>query len=269
MEYFVGDEKTNKTSALILIIIISSAIIISTQTATAQPQWNLQITDLAGKTTTLTYEQVTAMSSVTIDSSLYCYGSLVTEGAWTGVQLSYLLNQVGLDPSVTSVAFLAQDNYKVVIPIETAKQQDVILSYQKDSVPLNEVYRLVIPYTNGAVWIAQVTSISMGTDVVPSPQSQSPALTDALYNSRFSAAQASTQSTPAPTPTTVQQIPTPNPTQTPHNQITPNPTEPSIDATEAPSQPQVFPLTSLYAAVVGIVVALAVASIAVYRGKKH
>jgi hypothetical protein len=49
--------------------------------------------------------------------------------------------------------------------------------------PLNEVYRLVIPYTNGAVWIVQVTSIRLGTDVVPSPQSQSSALTDALKNS--------------------------------------------------------------------------------------
>lgn len=269
MEYFSGDEKTNKTSTVIILIMISSALVISTQTATAQPQWNLQITDLAGKTTTLTYEQVTAMPQVTIDSALYCYGSLVTEGAWTGVELSYLLNQVGLDPSVTSVAFLAQDNYKVVIPIETAKQQDTILAYQKDSVPLNEVYRLVIPYTNGAVWIAQVTSVSMGTDVVPSPQSQSPALTDALYNSRFSATQASTQPTLAPTPTTVQQIPTPDPTQIPHNQITPNPTEPPIDATETPGQPQTFPSTSLYAAVSGIVVALAVASIAVYRRRKH
>jgi hypothetical protein len=222
---------------------------------------------LTGKTTTLTYGQVTAMPSVTIDSGLYCYGSLVTDGAWTGVQLSYLLNQVGLDPSVTSVAFLAQDNYKVVIPIETAKQQDVIIAYQKDSVPLSEVYRLVIPYTNGAVWIAQVTSISMGTDVVPSPQSQSPALTDALKNSVWDKNPVSQQLTPAPTP--VQQIPTPNPTEAPHNQITPNPTEPSINATETPSQQQTFPYTSLYAAVTGIAVALAVASVAVYRRKKH
>jgi hypothetical protein len=220
-----------------------------------------------GKTTNLSYEQVTALPSVTVDSGLYCYGSLVTEGAWTGVQLSYLLSQAGLDPSVTSIAFLAQDSYKVVIPIETAKQQDVILAYQKDSVPLSEVYRLVIPYTNGAVWISQVTSISLGTDVVPSPQSQSPALTDALYTSRFSGNQATTQP-PAPTPTAIQQIPTPNPTQAPHNQITPNPTAPSNDVTENPNRQQAYPLTLLYAAVAGIIVAVVVASMVIYKRKK-
>lgn len=265
---FIGDEKTKKTSILILLLlIVSSAMVISTQTATAQTQWNLQITDLAGNTTNLTYEQVTAMPATTVDSGLYCYGSLVTEGSWVGVQLSYLLDQVGLDPSVTSIAFLAQDNYRVVIPIETAKQQDVILAYQKDSVPLSEVYRLVIPYTNGAVWIAQVTSITMGTDVVPSPQSQSPALTDALNNSVWKDNPPPQQL--APTPTPVQQIPTLNPTEAPHNQITPNPITPSTDTTETASQPQTSPSTSLYAVVVGITLVMAVASIAVYRRKKH
>lgn len=264
MEYFGGDEKTKKNSILILLLILSSTLVAS---ATAQPQWNLQITDLAGNTTNLSYDQVIAMPQTTIDSSLYCYGSLVTEGAWTGVQLSYLLNQVGLDQSVTSIAFLAQDNYKVVIPIETAMQSDVIFAYQKDSFALNEVYRLVVPYTNGAVWIAQITSISMGTDVVSSPQSQSPALTDALKKSEWNDNPVYQQPTPAPT--TAQQVPTPNPTQTPHNQITPDSTAPSTYATETPNQPQTFQSTTLYAAVAGLVVALAVASIAVYRWKKR
>lgn len=267
MEYFSGDEKTKKTSILVLLLIVSSALVISTQTATAQTQWTLQITDLAGNTTTLTYEQVTAMPATTVDSGLYCYGSLVTQGSWVGVQLSYLLNQVGLDPSVTSISLLAQDNYRVVIPIETAKQQDVILAYQKDGTALSEVYRLVVPYTNGAVWIAQITSITMGTDVVPSPQSQSPALTDALNNSVWKDNPSSQQPTPAPTP--AQQVPTPNPTETPHSQITPNPTTPLTDVTGNPSEPQFLPLTSLYAAVAGIAVALVVVSIAIYRRKKH
>jgi hypothetical protein len=267
VEYFGGDEKTNKTSTLILILIVSSAVVVSTQTVAAQTQWNLQITDLSGKTTTLTYEQVTAMPSTTVDSALYCYGSLVTEGAWTGVQLSHVLNQIGLDPSATSIALLAQDNYKVVIPIETAKQADVIIAYQKDATPLNEVYRLVVPYTNGAVWIAQITSISIGTDVVPSPQSQSPALTDALKNSAWNENQVS--QLPTPTPTTAQQTPTPNSTQAPHNQITPAPTVPSVNATETPNQQQTLPYNMLYATVAGIVVALAVAGVAVHKRKNR
>jgi DMSO/TMAO reductase YedYZ molybdopterin-dependent catalytic subunit len=205
------------------------------------------------------------MPQTTVDSSLYCYGSLVTEGAWTGVQLSYILNQVGLDPSVTSVSFLAQDNYKVVIPIETAKQQDVILAYQKDSTPLSETYRLVIPYTNGAVWIAQITSINMGNDVVPSPQTQSPGVTDALKNSVWQN-NLSTQQ-PTPFPTTTQPIQTPNPTQTPHNQITPNPAN-QAGNTETPSQPQTSTYDVLYVVTAAVVIVLALASVSVYRRKK-
>jgi Sulfite oxidase and related enzymes len=265
MEYFGGDEKTNKTSILIILLIISSTLVISTQTANAQPQWNLQITDLSGKTTTLTYDQVAAMPQTTVDSALYCYGSLVTQGTWVGVRLLDLLNQIGLDPSTTSITFLAQDNYKVEIPIETAKQPDVILAYQKDNLPLSEVYRLVVPYANGAVWISMVTSITLGTDVVASPQSQTASLTDALYNSRLQDTQPSTQPTPAPT--TVQQIPQATPTQTPHNQITPAPTNQPPDKTD-PSQSQTNTNTALYAVATAIVAAVAVASISVYRRKK-
>jgi DMSO/TMAO reductase YedYZ molybdopterin-dependent catalytic subunit len=113
------------------------------------------------------------MPQTTVDSALYCYGALVTQGNWTGVQLSYLLFQIGLDPSVSSIELLAQDDYRVVIPIETAMQPDVILAYQMDSMQLNEVYRLVVPFANGAAWIAQVTSISM-TLMYSSPQVKVP-----------------------------------------------------------------------------------------------
>jgi len=207
------------------------------------------------------------MPQTTVDSSLYCYGSLVTEGEWTGVQLSHLFTQVGLDPSVTSIELLAQDSYRVVIPMETAMQQDVILAYQMNSMPLNEVYRLVIPYTNGAVWIAQVISIKMGTDVVPSPQSQSPALTDALRNSVLGNQPVLQPSTPVPTP--VQQVPTANPTQTPHNQVTPAPTNQATNTAEIPGQSQDIEYTAVYVSAAAIAVVLVVAGVAVYKRKKQ
>jgi hypothetical protein len=267
VEYFGGDEKTNKTSNLIMFLTISLAIVITTQTATAQQQWNLEITDLAGKTTTMTYDQIAAMPQTTVDSALYCYGALVTQGKWTGVKLSYLLTQVELDPSATSIELSAQDSYRVVIPAETAMQEDVILAYQMDSTPLNEVYRLVIPNANGAVWIAQIISISMGTDVAPPPQSQSPALTDALKNAAGS--QTTVTQQPTPKPTTVQPNPTVNPTQTPHNQVTPSPTNQATNITEIPSQSQGSTNTFLFATAATIAAVLAVTGIAVYKRKKR
>ncbi len=266
MEYFVGDEKTNKTSSLILLI-IGIALVTTIQTVTAQQQWNLQITNLAGKTTTLAYEQVVAMPQTTVDSALYCYGALVTQGNWTGVQLSYLLFQIGLDPSVSSIELLAQDDYRVVIPIETAMQPDVILAYQMDSMQLNEVYRLVVPFANGAAWIAQVTSISMSTDVAPSPQSQSPALTDALKNAVIGSIPVS--QFPTPTSTIVQQVPTANPTEKPRNPVMPPLTNQATSTTEIPRYLQESNYTALFTTALSMVVVLVVVGMAVYRRKNR
>jgi DMSO/TMAO reductase YedYZ molybdopterin-dependent catalytic subunit len=267
VEYLGGDEKTKKTSILVFLFVISLTIVVIPKAATAATPWDIQVTDLVGNTTTITYDQLLALPQTTEEAALYCYGSIVTGGFWTGVRISDLLSQIGADSSVSSIGFGASDGYRVVIPIEVARQTDVIIAYQKDYTPLGEGYRLVIPYANGAVWISQITSISLSTEVVPVPQSQTPALTDSLYKSRFSETQASTQSTPAPTSTNIQQIPIPNPTQTPHNQITPNPTAPFIDATEAHSQ-TTFPLTLFYVVVAGFIAAVVVVTITFYKRKK-
>jgi len=82
-----------------------------------------------------------------------------------------LLNQAGIDPSVATVDFIAQDGYSVSIPINTAMRSDIIVAYDLDSAQLNEVLRLVVPEANGNIWIARITSINMSISSVDQVQS--------------------------------------------------------------------------------------------------
>jgi hypothetical protein len=121
------------------------------------------VTNLLNRNFDFTYEQIYAMPKTTVYSDLYCDGSWVTSGNWTGVALSYLLEQTELTPEVYSVLFSASDGYKVAIPIELALQPQIILAYELDSKLLQEGLRLVIPGANGAVWIAKITVITMSS----------------------------------------------------------------------------------------------------------
>jgi len=106
------------------------------------------------------------MPKTIVSADLYCYGNLVISGAWGGVALSLLLEQVGQEPTALSVSFSAQDGYKVTIPLERALQPEVIVAYEKDGALLSETFRLVVPGANGNIWIAMITSISLSLNAV-------------------------------------------------------------------------------------------------------
>ena len=98
---------------------------------------NLQITNLSGATFNFTYDQLLAMPKTTVNSDLFCDGSLVTTGDWGGINLSYLLNLAQISSDVLSVDFSATDNYRVSIPISLAVQPQVIIAYDKNNETLN------------------------------------------------------------------------------------------------------------------------------------
>jgi DMSO/TMAO reductase YedYZ molybdopterin-dependent catalytic subunit len=129
----------------------------------ADTGWTVQINNHAGTTIELTYEDLLAMPKTSVFAELYCYGVLVASGEWGGVKLELLLEKAGLDQEVRSVDFVAQDQYRVSVPIEEALRSDLIVAYEKDGAPLSEVLRLVIPGANGNVWIAKIISITAST----------------------------------------------------------------------------------------------------------
>ncbi len=222
----------------------------------------MQITNSAGKTLTLTYNDLLALPKTSVQADLCCYGSPVASGNWGGIQLSVLLNQTELDPSAASIDFTAQDGYKVSIPLETAMRSDVIIAYEKDGTPLVETYRFVIPQENGAMWIAMITTITLNTAAGVSGPSQP------LAPSRINPPPVTYQQNPPaiqPTPTPTPQIQTPTPA--PSNSSTTKPVAPPANVTQPTPASASFPFETVYAAVIMLVIAVVIASFVVYRRK--
>ncbi len=99
---------------------IWAAINNSNRQVLAGTEWNLQVTNIANTSVSHGYNQLLATPKTTVSGNLFCYGDPFTSGDWSGVSLSYILQQVGLDPAIDSVKFLAQDGYTVSLPLKEA-----------------------------------------------------------------------------------------------------------------------------------------------------
>ncbi len=207
---------------LIFFFLTISLINITPATATTG---TLEITDLSNVTYNFTYQQLTEMPKTTMYAEIYCYGSLVNAGDWSGVQISYLLNQISDSNNVNSIQFDAADSYTVTIPFLIAMAPETIIAYQKNGDPLPEGLRLVLPGYNGASWIAQITSIAMSNKEVSTPAAASgPGGRASLIENSIE------NSKTLPTPKL-----TPQPT---HNNSTPNPTAPPANISKVEPTPK-------------------------------
>ncbi len=157
----------------LLLIFIFIGLIVATVAPASAVSESLIVNDLSGSAYTFTIQQLESMLKITEYAELYCYGVTVTNGNWTGIQLSYLLNQTSLNSNVNSIQFVAADQYAISIPIQVANSPQTIIAYQKNDQPLTEGLRLVLPGYNGASWIAQIVSITMSSDFVAYPASVS------------------------------------------------------------------------------------------------
>ena len=187
------------TMAVIALILTSTIALVK-----AENNFNLKITNLTGEALSFTDQQLFDMPKTVVNADLYCEGSLLTSGNWTGIHLSYLLTEANTPTEVNSIQFTASDGYKVNIPYELAIQPQTIIAYQKDSEPIAEELRLILPGYNGAAWIAKITTITMSTAGASYPEgitvgggslpkllpTQTPGLTQ------------QTKATPQPQPTT-------------------------------------------------------------------
>jgi hypothetical protein len=223
-----------------------------------------------GTTTNITYDQLLAFPKTTVKAEIYCYGIPITGGIWGGVMLSELLNQTGIEPGVVSLSFVAQDGYKVNIPITDALRSDVILAYEKDGNPLTEILRLVIPYANGNMWINMVTSITMSSSAVTLDPAQIAAIVKTPMDNNAQLIQQQINKPPQPTP--IPYTPKPNPSA-PSNSTISLPIASPTNTYPPPNQSiplnTSIPTEIIYTGALGAVIALIIASFIVYRTRQH
>ena len=125
--------------------------------------WQLTIKGLVEHQLTLNLTEITALPSTSEYATIYCVDfptTIVTQGNWTGVKLSYLLQLAGADPTA-KVAFYTSDGYSTDLSMQQALQDDVLVAYQLDGAPLGEILRLVVPGHWGYKWISQLATIEL------------------------------------------------------------------------------------------------------------
>jgi hypothetical protein len=231
----------------------------------ASTEGNLKVINLAGTTVNYTYDQLMAMPKSNVSADLNCYGAPVTSGNWSGVSLSYLLQQVGMDPAVSSIDFLAQDGYAVNTPLQVAMQPCVIIAYEVNGSPLSEGLRLVVPGANGNIWITLITSITMSTSVISVSQSVAG---NGIGPPTDSTGQSSTQ----------QQEPVQTQPTTPKNETSTEPVVPPANVTQpaqkASTPPESspeglgFPVVVVYGIALGATVALVAVGYFIHKDRR-
>jgi len=221
--------KTKLNKTYVIAILLALLLTIVPGSALAQSSSNLEIINLSGASINLTQEDLQAMPPTTVNAELYCDGSLVTSGNWTGILLSDLLLKAQQTPEVYSIHFTASDGYRVTIPIELAMHPQTIIAYQLNDQSLYEGLRLILPEYNGVSWISQITTITMSSSGADNPQGIS---TGTGKIKDLASAQ------PSPTPNVISPKPQPPsiPTNTPSTQVS-SPTNTTI-SNQPLSKPQ-------------------------------
>lgn len=132
-------------------------------TADTEEEWQLTVTGLVGNPFNLSWADLVAMPNSTVNAALICVdapATILEQGNWTGIKLRVLLEEAVPSSGAIKVGFFAADGYSTDLTLETAMRDDIILAYEKDCAPLNDL-RLVVPGKWGYKWISQVTQIRL------------------------------------------------------------------------------------------------------------
>ncbi len=131
-------------------------------------EWNLQISGMVKDRKTYTYEEILDMPQETVYAVLETIsnppgGRSIGNAIWTGVPMSYVLEQVRPESSVQEIVFKCADGYSTSITLEEAQQEGVQLCYRVNGEILLPQHgyplRLVLPEKYGMKWAKWITEI--------------------------------------------------------------------------------------------------------------
>jgi hypothetical protein len=245
--------KNNFLHVPLLAVTAGLLLLSSLAPAFAQSEGGVQVNGAVNENLTLSIDQLRAMPATTVEATIYCYGSYVTSGNWTGVQLRLLLDKAGLESEAASVEFYATDGYAVSIPLTYALLDNVIIAYDLDGNPLSEVLRLVLPGANGNAWISMINEITVGTTTVAPPlpiQGGQPSVTPPPAENPGS----QQSPTPSPPPASTPQPGNQTTTQ-PDNAPTDSQPQPEASTTSTTSLPEYAPITMIATTIIATITA--------------
>ena len=151
----------------------------TTQTTTQPTEvsdFSITVDGLVDNQLTIDRASLTSYPSITEEVLLECPGFFKENHEWTGVPLSAIFKQAGIQPQATEATFYGSDGYNYTLPVKrdddgnltvlpAADQQTltVILAFISDG---NEItgenpVRLVVPGAVGAQWVNHLVRIEV------------------------------------------------------------------------------------------------------------
>jgi DMSO/TMAO reductase YedYZ molybdopterin-dependent catalytic subunit len=116
----------------------------------APGEWNLTIGGLVDNPFALTFEELTALPSVTLTTDIHCVTKWSKfDTVWRGVKVKDLLERAGIQDGATHVMGHAEYGYTVNLPLEDALRDESMVVWEYDGEPIEPIHggpvRLLVP----------------------------------------------------------------------------------------------------------------------------
>jgi DMSO/TMAO reductase YedYZ molybdopterin-dependent catalytic subunit len=116
----------------------------------APGEWNLTVNGLVDKPFTLSFEELTALPSVTLTTDIHCVTKWSKfDTVWRGVKLKDLLDMAGVQPDATHVMGHAEYGYTANLPMEDALRDESMVVWEYEGEAIEPIHggpvRLLVP----------------------------------------------------------------------------------------------------------------------------
>jgi DMSO/TMAO reductase YedYZ molybdopterin-dependent catalytic subunit len=116
----------------------------------AQGEWSLTIGGLVNNPFALTFEELTALPSVTLTTDIHCVTKWSKfDTIWRGVKLKDLLDRAGIQSDATHVMGHAEYGYTANLPLEDALLDESMVVWEYEGEPIEPIHggpvRLLVP----------------------------------------------------------------------------------------------------------------------------
>jgi DMSO/TMAO reductase YedYZ molybdopterin-dependent catalytic subunit len=116
----------------------------------APGEWNLAVGGLVDNPFTLTYEELTALPSVTLTTDIHCVTKWSKfDTVWRGVKLKDLLDTAGIQSDATHVMGVAEYGYTANLPLEDALRDESMVVWEYEGEAIEPIHggpvRLLVP----------------------------------------------------------------------------------------------------------------------------